>query len=293
VANSIRPEAELKNIAIRIVRTRLWGLAPPELLERVLVNLAANAVRYTPAGAILMGVRRRRSSAELWVTDTGIGIAKDDREKIFQEFYQVGNPARHREQGYGLGLAIVRRLCDGMGWPIEYQSNIGRGTTFKVSIPIALPTLDEAAGEMTVAPTPIAGPTLGVVIVDDDPLVSDAMKRLIESWGVHVETCRCGDAVLEILGDRDITLQWHALVDYRLSGDENGLIVADRIRATFGNSVGITLITAETDSTIFQQTNLRNIATLRKPIKPIRLRAILTAPVAGRVSEVLPGDNNK
>jgi CheY-like chemotaxis protein len=282
VANSVRPEAEFKKLRIRIVPTRLWGMLAPDLLERVLVNLAANAVRYTPAGTILLGVRRRAGAAELWVTDTGIGIADEDSRKIFQEFYQIGNPARNREQGYGLGLAIVQRLCVGMGWPLECQSTVGKGSTFKVTVPIVRPTPDEPTAEITSERSLTTGTFgLGVVIIDDDPLVSDATKRLIESWGARVEIFRSGDQALAALRERGSETRWHALVDYRLSGDESGLIVADGIRDAFGGKVEVTLITGETDANVFEQAALRGLAVLRKPVKPVRLRAILTAPGTG------------
>src|SRR5882724_7514940 len=103
------------------------------------------------------------------------------------------------------------------------------------------------------------------------------MARLIGSWGLRVETCRNGDQAVEILQTRDTSFRWEALIDYRLSGAENGFMVTDRVRQTFGRSVGMTLMTAESDGSIFEQAAQRAMVVLRKPIKPIRLRAILTA----------------
>jgi CheY-like chemotaxis protein len=90
-------------------------------------------------------------------------------------------------------------------------------------------------------------------------------------------TCVTGDQVIDILRTRDTSLRWEVLVDYRLPGPENGLMVVDRIRHICGESVGVALMTGEIDGLIFEQAAERGIVTFRKPIKPIRLRAIVTA----------------
>ena len=275
---SVRPEAEQKRLKIRIVPTRQWAAVAPDLLERVLANLAINAVRYTPAGGILMGVRHRGTTAEIWVVDTGVGIDEQHRHSIFEEFYQIDNPARDRERGFGLGLATVRRLCVGMNWPLDFSSKPDKGSCFKVTVPIAAPAPEQPAPEANAPLALTTASSVGVVVIDDDPLVRDAMQRMIASWGLRVETCRTGDQAMAILEGRDDTIRWQALIDYRLSGGENGLAIADRILRSFGRSIGLALMTAETDSAIFEQAARREIVVLRKPVKPIRLRAILTAP---------------
>jgi signal transduction histidine kinase len=274
VAASIRPEAEARNLRVRIVPTRLWAMVAPELLERILINLAANAVRYTAVGGILLGVRRRAEAVEIWVVDTGIGIPEEHRQNIFDEYYQIGNSAREPDHGFGLGLAIARRLCIGMKWPIDFLSVVNRGSGFKVSVPITTQLPEEPMPEALQIST--TTPRIAVLVVDDDPLVRDAMKRLIASWGLRVETCLTGDQAIHILQARDTSFRWEVLVDYRLSGSENGLMVVDRLRHIFGRSVGLALITAETDGSIFEQAAERAMVILRKPIKPVRLRAILT-----------------
>jgi two-component system, sensor histidine kinase len=276
VAVSIRPEAELKKLRVRIAPTSLWVMAAPELLERVLVNLVANAVRYTTHGGVLIGARPRGNNAELWVVDTGIGISQQHHQNIFDEFYQVGNPARAPDQGFGLGLATVRRLCTGMRWPLDFRSVVNKGSCFRVTVPITAPLVAGPPPESVQPRMPGGTSKVAVVVVDDDPLVRDAMERLIGSWGFRVETCRSGDQAVEILKGRDLSYRWAALIDYRLGDFENGFDVTDRVRATFGPSIGVTLMTAESDNSIFEQAAQRAMVVLRKPIKPIRLRAILT-----------------
>ena len=165
-----------------------------------------------------------------------------------------------------------------MNWPLDFSSKLDKGSCFKVTVPIAAPAREQPAPEINPPAMLMAATSVGVVVIDDDPLVRDAMQRMITSWGLRVETCLTGEQAMAALERRDSAIRWQALIDYRLSGGENGLDVADRIIRRFGRSVGVALMTAETDSTIFEQAARREIVVLRKPVKPIRLRAILTAP---------------
>ena len=279
VVTNFRPEAELKSLVLRVVSTSLWGQIAPELLERILANLVSNAIKYTPAGGVLVGVRRRNEYADILVIDTGIGIAEADFPLVFQDFFQIANPGRNRDKGFGLGLGIVHRLCSGMNWPLTVRSKVGRGTAFGVRVPIGLET--RAANPD--APDVLAVPGVGVsnkasvLFVDDDPLVRDAMGRLLLDWDFAVELCKTGAEAIALLRASDPNKRWHVLLDYRLAGDEDGLIIADRVLADFGERVQVTVMSAETNEELMDEVRLRGIMLLRKPVKPIRLRATLTA----------------
>jgi two-component system, sensor histidine kinase len=275
---SVRPEAEYKQLRFRISQTDLTVMAAPELLERVIVNLASNGVRYTPRGGVLIGVRRSADYAHIWVADTGIGIAEGDRDRIFMDFVQVGNPERNREQGFGLGLAIVRRLCLGLGWKITLHSKVGKGSIFVVRVPLAN-TSQAVAVESSYAQTTL--PQLqrsDVLFVDDDPLVRDAVARMLEGWGMVTHICRTGDEALAILARKHPFKNWYILLDHRLAEGETGLEVAAKINALYGNAAKIVLLTGETDHAVLEEAQNRGIGVLRKPLKPIRLRAALSAP---------------
>ena len=276
VAISIGPEAEVKNLKLRIVPTRCWVSVNPGLLERVLLNLASNAVRYTAAGGVLLGARLKPRTAEIWVVDTGIGIADQHRSKIFDEFYQINNPSRDREMGFGLGLSTVRRLCTGLGWPLDVRSVPGKGSIFKVTVPLTAPR-DAEVADVAIGPTQPPNEAIRVLVLDDDPLVRDAMERLIAGWGYPVRVCRTGDEAMAALQSSAATVPWCVLVDYRLAGDENGLAVIERLRGAPGKNLHMVLMTAETDEAIFRSAERQHIVALRKPIKPIRLRAVLSS----------------
>lgn len=114
-------------------------MSDPVLLKRLVGNLLSNALRNTHQGGVLLALRRRRGVWCIEVWDTGMGIAKEHQQAIFQEFYRV--PLRGTEEGFGLGLAIVSRLSQALGHPVGMASRPGRGSVFWVALhsPVATP----------------------------------------------------------------------------------------------------------------------------------------------------------
>jgi len=107
----------------------------PNLLSEIIQNLVANAIRYTDRGKVAVRCIERDGRCHIEVEDTGIGIAEDQLEAIFMEFYQVRSKGGAKE-GFGLGLAIVRRLADLLGHEIEVKSDVGTGSCFTVKLPV-------------------------------------------------------------------------------------------------------------------------------------------------------------
>ncbi len=130
-------EAAAKSVELRWVACSARVYADPIHVERVLRNLVSNAVRYTPQGRVLVGCRRRGAAIEIQVCDTGLGIAPEHRELIFKEYFQLHNPERNRQKGLGLGLAIVQRLVELLGSPLTLRSEVGRGSSFGLTLPLA------------------------------------------------------------------------------------------------------------------------------------------------------------
>lgn len=124
-----------QGLTLRVVPTSLVLISDQALLERLLRNLIENALRYTPRGKIVVGCRRTRGMMRIEVADSGIGIAPENHEAVFEEFLQVANTARDRSQGLGLGLAIVRRLAGLLGGRVELHSVLGKGSRFTLLVP--------------------------------------------------------------------------------------------------------------------------------------------------------------
>lgn len=135
--------AAQKGLRLRVRQTRAWVQSDPVLLQRVLLNLLSNALRYTERGGILVGCRMRQGQPCIEVRDSGIGIAPEHHAQIFEEFFQVKNPARERALGLGLGLSMVQRSCALLRHPLTLRSELGRGSCFTLSLPPA--TSDTAA----------------------------------------------------------------------------------------------------------------------------------------------------
>lgn len=137
LASEFRPQAEAKGLELRMVATSRAVVTDPALLERILRNLLANAVRYTERGRVLVGCRLRGGALSVEIHDSGQGIAPGDVRRIFEEFVQLDRPDRDRSQGIGLGLAIVDRLARLLGHPLVLKSAEGRGSVFGVLVPRA------------------------------------------------------------------------------------------------------------------------------------------------------------
>ena len=131
-----RPLAVQKGLTLRLRTVDAQLVSDPIILRRILGNLVSNAIRYTSNGGVLLAARQRGDHVLFEVWDTGIGIAADQHVIIFDEFYKV--PQRGTNDGFGLGLALVRRLAELMDYPLTLRSRLARGTMFRVRVPLTL-----------------------------------------------------------------------------------------------------------------------------------------------------------
>ncbi len=130
------PAAQTKGLELRQHLTRAYVWTDPVLVRRIVGNLVANAVRYTEHGSVLIATRLRGNKMSIEVWDTGIGIAPEHQDQVFKEFYKASTH-EGTEDGFGLGLAIVRRLSDVLGHAVHMRTQVGRGTCMRVEIELA------------------------------------------------------------------------------------------------------------------------------------------------------------
>ncbi|MET3139609.1 signal transduction histidine kinase [Undibacterium sp. GrIS 1.2] len=244
----------------------------PVLLHQVLSNLAANAVRYTQHGRILIGCRRRADEVEIQVWDTGIGIAQDQHEKIFEEFYQIGNVARDHEQGLGLGLAIVQRSAGLLGTRLKLNSTLGKGSVFSFT----LPRVDVTSAAQHREPTRShAGRrSATVIVIDDDPDVLDAVRILLSNWGHLVIAANTLEQAVEAAGKQmqEIDL---ILSDYRLAENVNGADAIRAVLARVGRAIPAVIITGDTSPERIREASASGFRLLHKPLDPQALNALM------------------
>ena len=258
-------------------------------LRRVLANLVDNAVKFTPRGRVLLAVRaRRRGTGQAWrveVRDSGIGIAPEAQQRVFDDFEQIGNVERNLQRGHGLGLAIVRRLAAQLGIEVTLRSAPGRGSVFAFELPAAPEGAMGATGA-TVSPppaTPAAGqddgtdaartlrPGLAVLVVEDNAVVADSLTALLRQWEVEP---RVYGSAAEALALADLHALDAALCDIRLPGALDGIALAERLRRQ-KPSLAIALISADINEATQRLAAERGWHALRKPVQPEELRRLL------------------
>ena len=279
IAAEFAPQAAARGLAFRIAPTALCVDSDAGLLERIVGNLVSNAIRYTSDGGVLIGARRRGDRVAIDVLDTGIGIAPDHRERIFEEFFQVGDrsAATSAPRGMGLGLAIVRRLADLLGHEIEVESAPGEGSRFRVLAPRArglrprVPRLSRAASP----PVPMSRSELAehvVAVVDDDPATVDAMTTLFETWGATVVGAQTLDALMARIGD---VARYPDLVvaDLRLADGDSGIRAVRRLRDELGYPVPAIIVSGDTGTRADREARAAGLLLLGKPVVPSTLEA--------------------
>jgi signal transduction histidine kinase/CheY-like chemotaxis protein len=261
-----------KGLSLRVVPTRAWVRSDSLLLERIMLNLISNAVRYTAHGGVLVGCRRRGQRLRIEVWDTGPGIAESQQQYIFDEFYQIPDPDRDRRGGLGLGLAIVDRFRRLLDHPVALTSRLGKGSCFSIEVPLCAPRArhDAPAGPVELAPE-MAGAGI-VLVVDDDPMVLEAMRGLLEGWGYRAITGGSHEAIVAIVAAApkpDLII-----ADFHLSGGRTGMETIAHVRMAFGAEIPAFLVSGDTSPERLQQARAQGYTLLHKPVSPMTLRSL-------------------
>jgi len=263
------PSAEAKGLAITNVPTSLWVDSDPVLLQRILLNVIANALRYTREGRILVGCRRRGEQVEVIVADTGVGIDSSHLPYLFEEFYTAAPTRADRTTGLGLGLAIVKRLADLLEHRVTIESAPGKGTVARILIRRAQPREVQRAPEASPAES-LRG--VRVLIVEDEATVSDAMHGLLARWGCDVATASSGDEAIEQARAHEPDV---VLSDLRLRDGETGVDVIDRLRRQCRSDFACAFVTGESSPERLAQARATGHPIAFKPTTPGKLRAIV------------------
>lgn len=275
VAREFEAPAHAKGLRLRTHAPDMLVDSDPLLLERILRNIVSNAVTYTTRGGVLIGVRARGDRIRLEVWDTGWGIAPEEHEQIFEEFYQVGNPERDRTKGVGLGLAIVKRLTTLLGHRVELRSQPGKGTCFAVELPRA--DTRSSTARMRSIPIIATHPRASglILVLDDEITIQIAMKTLLESWGYTVIVAGSGDEMLERIATASEAPRL-IICDYRLRDNETGTAAVERLRAEFNDEIPAMLITGDTAPDRIREAEASGLLLLHKPVPNSKLRAAIT-----------------
>ncbi|OIO59554.1 MAG: hybrid sensor histidine kinase/response regulator [Alphaproteobacteria bacterium CG_4_10_14_0_2_um_filter_63_37] len=278
IRDEFSDQAAARGLRLRVVPTHCLVHSDAAALERILRNLVSNALRYTERGCILVACRRRGDGYRIEVRDSGIGIAADQQQAIFGEFYQVGNPERDRRKGLGLGLAIVHALTQQLGSAVTLRSEPGRGSTFAFQVPAAS-SAAVVANEALDGGDRLRG--LCIAVIDDDPEVREALAALVTRWGCRPATGANSGEILQALAATQRPNEPPAAIvaDLRLRENRSGPAEARALHRHFGRAIPTLIVTGDTT---IDDAVVGDFPVLRKPVQGLRLRARLDALLAAK-----------
>lgn len=273
-------QAKDKNIDIFYEKVDMAVYTDPELLNRILSNLISNAINYTDKGYVKLSVARFDSEGfRISVIDTGKGIPPDEVGKIYSEYYQVSNPERDRNKGFGLGLSIVKKLCELLNIKISVESVIGSGTEFQLVLPkdslsVGIDSqLPKSEYEVSEFNNEILMNKL-IVVIDDNEEVLESMKYFFEPLG-----CSCGFAT-----SVEDAINWLSSVnkepdiivsDYRLRDNVTGVDGWKTICIEFNLDIPLIIVTGDTSPNELKQLSSGGFTVLNKPASAQELKSAI------------------
>ncbi|MEN3930148.1 NahK/ErcS family hybrid sensor histidine kinase/response regulator [Microvirga sp. W0021] len=266
------PVAKVKNLKLHFVKSSLTVRSDRRLLRRLLQNLISNAIKYTPSGSVLVGVKRNKGRMSLQVWDTGLGIPETQQKIVFHEFKRLDQGAKVA-RGLGLGLSIVERISRVLDHRIDLFSEPGKGSVFRVDIPIVanVPVLQQQDEPKQAPATPLAG--MKVLAIDNEPVILEGMKVLLQGWGCKIITAAGVEEALSI-AENDPTIIDAVIADYHLD-DGDGLQAIKVVREAYQDDILAVLITADRSPAVREMAAAAEVHLLNKPLKPAVLRALL------------------
>ena len=242
----------------------VWVVTDPELVRRIAANLLSNAARYTPRGSVSLVAERVGAHVRLVVADTGIGIAPEDQQRVFEEFVQLDNPSRERDRGVGLGLSIVKKISTLLAANLQMKSAPGEGTRISIDIPLAeeMPATPEARPHLEASTEEFAG--LRIWAVEDDPLVRGALSAQFEAWGVDYAFA-ASRAEVEALRESDGGWPDGVMLDDMLGHGERGLAIAQWLAQSMPRE-RLVLVTGNVEPGAVERLGASGLAVFRKPL---------------------------
>jgi PAS domain S-box-containing protein len=274
ITSEFRNLAAAKGLALKVVPSRTVVRSDPRLLERILQNLVSNALKYTSAGTVLLGARRRGGQLRIEVWDTGIGIAEDKLEAIFEEFFQVGNAARERHFGHGLGLAIVRAAAELLEHHLDVRSSLDRGSVFAVEVPFVRHTRAQPTRCADREDADGMAPAAAILLVEDDAAIRSALRALLELEGYRATAAASGDEALRLV-EQGICRPVMVLADQNLPGALCGVETVQRLRGLVEPHLPGLVITGDVLPERLAAIRSAGLPYLTKPIRTDELQALV------------------
>ncbi|MFW5425797.1 MAG: hybrid sensor histidine kinase/response regulator [Methylophagaceae bacterium] len=269
LSGDFKVECQSKGLKWRVRCQQAWVKSDSILLENILRNLLSNAVRYTDKGGILFNCRQRKEEVWIEIWDTGIGISTKEQEQVFDEFYQINNAERDRQQGLGLGLAIVQKQAQLLGHDLSLVSRLGKGTRFRLKLQSTPPSGPSIQANVIISKQLT---DRHILIIDDDDAILEGMKITLEAWGCQVFTASNLDEATVVCNQTTPNV---IISDFRLRDHVTGIDVVQQLRTQLKQTIPALLITGDTAPDRLQQAQQSDLILLHKPVQPAKLRAAL------------------
>lgn len=287
LASDFEPLARQRGLDLRVRSSGLYVRSDETLLRSILQNILINALRYTDTGGVLLAAGSCSEQVHVRVADTGIGIAPDQLEEVFAEFSRGQQPSAPNDSigaGLGLGLAIVERLVNTLSHRIELRSHVGRGSCFRLSMPLASSKAVRPASTQQ-DPIQLSQQLVGIrlLVIENDVDALDAMAGLLSQWGCDLRLANGTQQAMSRIEAHD----WRPdllIADHHLDGEDRGTDAIERLRGALGSDVPALLVTAAPSAEVYRRTREDRMELMEKPLKPAQLRALLCH-LAGQEAE--------
>ena len=271
IVDEFREVAGKKNLTIELTGDYSVVRSDAIMLTRIIRNLVSNAIKFTSDGGVKIHTQSNDSTVSISIFDTGIGIPASEQKHIFNEYTQLGNKARDRNMGIGLGLAIVRRLCELLEHSIEVESSQGKGSCFTLVIPRgdheSILSLDQETEVSSIG-------DIDVLLIDDEQPILDAMQTILTDWSCRSHAYISYQEAADSIDNTDFRPDL-ILSDYRLNEDVNGIEAIRLLRDKLGADIPAILISGDTDPELLEHIQKQDFYLLHKPLKSAKLRKVI------------------
>ncbi len=273
---------EERGLQWRWVRSGLIVHSDRRMLKEMIRNLLSNAVRFTEHGRILMGCRRAGDNVRIEVWDSGVGIMGEYLPHIFEEYFQ--GPQDARPGGFGLGLAIVQRLGNILGHPINVQSTPGKGSGFSIVVPLGRekPKVTGSTALLERLPDSLFARTM--IVIEDEGSVRAALESWLRSEGLDVVSAANGNEALA-LAEKGVRFDL-ILADYNIPGRMNGVDSINALRAALAWKIPAIVLTGDIRTDVIESIAAHDVSIALKPVKTDELMELIKRQLAGYEVEI-------
>jgi len=272
IVSSNLPHATKKGLTLKCDYPDYIVYTDPALLERIIQNFVSNAIRYTDEGSVGINCDASDENLIITIVDSGAGIALEEQDEIFEEYYQLNSSKGNRKQGLGLGLSIVKHIALLLDYKLNVSSTPDVGSVFSVEVPLGNQSVLEQS-QSGISQTPFNDEqALIVLLVDDDEFVANTTARLLQLFNMEVHAVYDGDQAMSKITNG--LVPDFIVSDYRLPA-YNGLELVKQVREALGDEIPAIITSGDTSAEQLMKKNLTKFKVLVKPVDPENLLSLI------------------